>query len=73
MLLKEHGLARKPTRRVIGMVTRLVKHKGLDLVKCVFEELLKADLQFVILGSGEWEFETFFHERRCKITPIRSR
>ncbi len=51
---------------VIGMVTRLVKHKGLDLVKCVFEELLKADLQFVILGSGEWEFETFFYDMAQK-------
>ena len=51
---------------VIGMVTRLVKHKGIDLVKCVFEELLKADLQFVILGSGEWEFETFFYNMACK-------
>ena len=47
---------------VIAMVTRLVNHKGIDLVKCVFEELLKADLQFVILGSGEWEFENFFNE-----------
>ena len=51
---------------VIGMVTRLVKHKGIDLVKCVFEELLKADLQFVILGSGEWEFETFFYDMANK-------
>ena len=51
---------------VIGMVSRLVKHKGLDLVKCVFEELLKADLQFVILGSGEWEFETFFYDMAKK-------
>ena len=51
---------------LIGMVTRLVKHKGLDLVKHVFEELLKADLQFVILGSGEWEFETFFYEMAQK-------
>lgn len=51
---------------LIGMVTRLVKHKGIDLVKCVFEELLKADLQFVILGSGEWEFETFFYEMASK-------
>ncbi len=51
---------------VIGMVSRLVKHKGLDLVKCVFEELLKADLQFVILGSGEWEFETFFYDMAQK-------
>lgn len=51
---------------VIGMVTRLVKHKGLDLVKCVFEEILKADLQVVILGSGEWEFETFFYDMAKK-------
>ena len=51
---------------VIGMVTRLVKHKGLELVKRVFEELLQADLQFVILGSGEWEFENFFYEMAKK-------
>lgn len=56
------GLPERDDVPVIGMVTRLVSHKGIDLVKCVFEELLRADLQFVILGSGEWEFETFFHE-----------
>ncbi len=61
-LQKDLGLPQRSDVPVIGMVTRLVKHKGIDLVKCVFEELLKADLQFVILGSGEWEFETFFHE-----------
>lgn len=61
-LQKDMGLPVSPDTPVIGMVSRLVKHKGLDLVKCVFEELLKADLQFVILGSGEWEFETFFYE-----------
>jgi starch synthase len=32
----------------------------------VFEELLQADLQFAILGSGEWEFETFFYEMAQK-------
>ena len=57
----ELGLPQKPGVPVIGIVSRLVKHKGFDLVKCVFEELLRADLQFAILGSGEWEFETFFH------------
>lgn len=62
MLQKEVGLPKKANVPIFGMVTRLVKHKGIDLVKCVFEELLKADIQFVILGSGEWEFETFFHE-----------
>ncbi len=61
-LQKELGLPQKADVPIIGIVTRLVKHKGIDLVKCVFEDLLKADLQFAILGSGEWEFETFFHE-----------
>ena len=65
-LQKETGLPVKKDVPVIGMVTRLVKHKGLDLVKCVFEELLQADLQMVILGSGEWEFESFFQEMAQK-------
>ena len=65
-LQEEMGLPVRDDAPVIGMVTRLVKHKGLDLVKHVFEELLKADLQFVILGSGEWEFETFFYEMAQK-------
>jgi len=62
MLQQELVLPQEPNVPVIGIVTRLVKHKGIDLVKHVFEELLKADVQFAILGSGEWEFETFFHD-----------
>lgn len=65
-LQEELGLPQKADSPIIGIVTRLVKHKGIDLVKCVFEELLKADIQFAILGSGEWEFETFFHEMSKK-------
>lgn len=60
-LQSEMGLPVRPDVPVIGIVSRLVSHKGLDLVKCVFEQLLSLDVQFVILGSGEWEFETFFH------------
>lgn len=65
-LQEELGLPVRAEIPVIGMVTRLVKHKGLDLVKCVFEDLMRADLQFAVLGSGEWEFETFFHEMSRK-------
>ncbi len=64
--LKEDMGLKKGDGALIGIVTRLVGHKGIDLIKCVFEELLKADLQFVILGSGEWEFETFFYEMSQK-------
>ncbi len=64
-LLKQMGLPASDAP-VIGIITRLVKHKGIDLIKHVFEELLQNDLKFVILGSGEWEFETFFYEMSQK-------
>lgn len=47
---------------LIGMVTRLASHKGLDLVKYIVEDLLSRDVQLVILGSGEWVYENFFRE-----------
>ena len=65
-LQEELGLPQRADTPVIGIVTRLVKHKGLDLVKRVFEDMLRADLQFAILGSGEWEFETLFSEMAKK-------
>ena len=55
------GLPVRDDVPLIGIVSRLVTHKGFDLVKFVFEQMLTYDVQFVILGSGEWEFETFFH------------
>lgn len=63
-LQKFFGLPERPDVPIIGMVTRLVSHKGLDLVKAVFSDITKNDVQVVILGSGELEFETFFHEQR---------
>ncbi|MDD2363093.1 MAG: glycogen synthase GlgA [Oscillospiraceae bacterium] len=51
---------------MISMVTRLVSHKGLDLVKSAIQELLNEDVQFVLLGSGEWAYESFFKEIQTK-------
>ena len=45
---------------VIAVISRLVSHKGLDLVKCIIEELLGEDIQFVILGKGEPYYEGYF-------------
>lgn len=46
---------------IIGMVTRLVSHKGLDLVKAILDELLAtSEMQLVVLGSGDYEYESFF-------------
>lgn len=66
-LQKTMGLPEKEDVPLIGMVTRLVSHKGLDLVKCVLEELLcTSDVQVVVLGSGDWQYETFFNDMASK-------
>lgn len=51
---------------LIGMVTRLTSHKGLDLVKYIVDELLTRDVQMVVLGSGEWIYENFFRDIQAK-------
>ncbi len=47
---------------LIGMVTRLTNQKGMDLVMEVIEEILSMDLQMVILGTGDWKYETALNE-----------
>ena len=51
-----------PTIPMIGMVSRLVSHKGLDLVKEVFEELLLERVQVVVLGTGDPYYEGYFKD-----------
>ncbi len=65
-LQKHMGLPEREDAMLVGIVSRLVSHKGFDLVKCIFEDMLKADLQVVILGSGDWEYENFFYEMSQK-------
>lgn len=59
-LQKALGLPEVDDVPLIVMVTRLVSHKGLDLVKYILDELLQADVQFAVLGSGDWTYESFF-------------
>ena len=45
---------------LIGMVTRLTGHKGLDLVRAKLDAILNKGAQMVVLGSGDWEYQEFF-------------
>lgn len=48
---------------IMSMISRLASHKGFDLVKCVLNEALaESDMQFVLLGTGEKEYEYYFCE-----------
>jgi len=60
------ALPQRPDVPLIGMVTRLTSHKGLDLVKYIVDDLMQRDVQMVVLGSGEWVYENFFREVQNK-------
>ncbi|MCL2546413.1 MAG: glycogen synthase GlgA [Oscillospiraceae bacterium] len=47
---------------MVGMVSRLVAHKGLDLVAARLDDIMAQGVQFVVLGSGEWAYEQLFTE-----------
>lgn len=66
-LQKQMGLAERPDVPLVGIVTRLVGHKGVDLMEAVLEKSLwERDIQYVVLGSGEWQYENYFRELHGK-------
>jgi starch synthase len=54
---KKFGLPQSSTAPLLVMISRLTRQKGLDLVKCVLREILQEDIQVVILGTGDFEYE----------------
>lgn len=60
-LQEKYGLAVEEDTPVIAMVTRLVAMKGIDLVRRILDELLQEDVQVVLLGTGDMEYENLFY------------
>jgi starch synthase len=54
---KEVRLPVRPDVPLFGTVARLAEQKGVDIQLGALEEMLAADMQFVLLGSGGREFE----------------
>jgi starch synthase len=52
-LQRAMGLPEKPSAPLFGLVSRLVKQKGIDLLAQALPRILDLDVQFVILGAGE--------------------
>ena len=60
-LQRELGLPERTDVPLISIITRLASHKGLDLITQMIYKLIgENDVQLVILGKGETEFEDFF-------------
>ncbi len=45
---------------VIGLISRLVDQKGLDLIAAIKEDLMELPLQLIVLGTGEKKYEGMF-------------
>ena len=56
------GLTADPDTAVLGMVTRLVEHKGIDLLLYIADRLMERRVQLVVLGTGERWYENFLKE-----------
>ena len=58
-LLEQFGLqaAEALERPLIGLISRLVDQKGLDLIAEIADEFVHLDASFVLLGTGERRYE----------------
>ena len=55
------GLPERRDVPVVAMISRLASHKGFDLVKRILEEAVTSlDMQFVLLGTGDIDYEDYF-------------
>jgi len=60
LLQRELGLPVNPGVPLVALITRIADQKGLDLVLAALPELLAADVQVALLGSGRTDWEDAF-------------
>ena len=59
-LQKQLGLPVDREKAMIGIVSRLVNQKGFDLMAEAMNELMKLDIQIVVVGTGDARYEEMF-------------
>lgn len=62
LLQEKLGLPIDADKPLYTIITRLVEQKGLHLVKHILHSFLEEDVQLIILGTGDHEFEHYFAE-----------
>lgn len=56
-LLEMINLPYDEERPLVAMVSRLTEQKGFDLVGTVIDDMMRAKMQVVVLGTGDWKYE----------------
>ncbi len=49
-------------KMIIAMITRLVSHKGLNLLIESLNDIMQEDIQFIVLGTGDSYYENYLRE-----------
>ena len=59
-------LTEDPNVPIIACVSRLVSHKGFDLVFDALDAIMEQNVQMVVLGTGEWKYEEAFRQAEAR-------
>jgi starch synthase len=51
---------------IVGIIARLYDEKGMDLVSEAFPDIMKLNLQLVLLGTGDKKYQSFFEKMSHK-------
>jgi len=65
-LQKEVGLPVDPNVPIIACISRLVGHKGFSMVTEALQEIMGMNVQMVVLGTGDWQFEEAFRQAQAR-------
>ena len=65
-LQAEVGLPVRDDVALVGLVSRLVGHKGLDIMCDAIDEMMNRNIQFVILGTGDPLYEARLAEAAAR-------
>ena len=69
---EEIGLNPDPNVPILAMITRLTAGKGIDLVLHIIEELLSENIQFILLGTGDKNYEEAFSLLESKYSNFKA-
>jgi starch synthase len=65
-LAERFGLVYDEKIPIIGLISRLYDSKGLDLVQKSFADLMKLNVQIILLGTGDQKYHSFFDKMSSK-------
>jgi starch synthase len=65
-LAERFGLVYDEKVPIIGLISRLYDSKGLDLVQKAFGDLMKLNVQIILLGTGDQKYHSFFDKMASK-------